>query len=39
MILTDRQIREAIERRYIVIEPFDDEQVQAATYDLRVGAQ
>jgi dCTP deaminase len=39
MILTDRQIREAIAKRDIVIEPFDDCQVQAATYDLRVGEQ
>ncbi len=37
MILTDRQIREAHENGNIVIEPFDDAQVQGATYDLRVG--
>lgn len=39
MILTDRQIREACEAGEIVIEPFDDAQVQSATYDFRVGAQ
>lgn len=39
MILTDRQIREACEAGDIVIEPFDDGQVQAATYDFRVGNQ
>ncbi len=39
MILTDRQIREAVENGDIKIEPFDDRQVQAATYDLRVGDQ
>lgn len=37
MILTDRQIREAHANGDIVIEPFDDAQVQGATYDLRVG--
>lgn len=39
MILTDRQIREACEKGDIVIEPFDDEQIEPATYDLRVGDQ
>lgn len=39
MILTDRQIREALDRGDIFIEPFDDKQVQPATYDLRVGEQ
>ena len=39
MILTDRQIREARENGEIKIEPFEDSQVQAATYDLRVGNQ
>ena len=39
MILTDRQIREACEADEITIDPFDDGQVQAATYDLRVGGQ
>src|SRR5713226_9063576 len=39
MILTDRQIRAANSENLIRIEPFEDSQVQAATYDLRVGAQ
>lgn len=39
MILTDRQIRAAQESREISIDPFDDNQVQSATYDLRVGEQ
>lgn len=39
MILTDRQIQEACEKGDIVIEPFDAKQIQAATYDLRVGDQ
>src|SRR6266446_1136157 len=39
MILTDRQIRAANERGEIHIEPFEHSQVQAATYDLRVGEQ
>jgi dCTP deaminase len=39
MILTDRQIRAAQASGDIVIEPFEDKQVQAATYDLRVGDQ
>ena len=39
MILTDKQIREARESGEIFIEPFDDGQIQAATYDLRVGPQ
>lgn len=39
MILNDRQIVEAYKRGDIVIEPFSEEQVQAATYDLRVGEQ
>jgi len=37
MILTDQQIRQAVEDGDIVIKPFDDKQVQPATYDLRVG--
>lgn len=37
MILTDRQIREAVNSNDIEIDPFEDDQVQAATYDLRVG--
>lgn len=39
MILTDRQIREACRNGDITIEPFEESQIQAATYDLRVGAQ
>lgn len=39
MILTDNRIREAKEKGEIEIDPFEDKQVQAATYDLRVGAQ
>lgn len=39
MILTDSQIIEAYKKGDIVIDPFDENQVQAATYDLRVGAQ
>jgi dCTP deaminase len=39
MILTDRQILEAHRSREIVIEPFAAEQIQGATYDLRVGDQ
>ncbi|MBM4397441.1 MAG: dCTP deaminase [Deltaproteobacteria bacterium] len=37
MILTDRQLREAIKLGKIKVEPFEDAQVQPATYDLRVG--
>ncbi len=39
MILTDRRIRETCEAGDIVIDPFDADQVQSATYDLRVGGQ
>ncbi len=39
MILNDRQIVEAYRKGDIVIEPFSEDQVQAATYDLRVGPQ
>jgi len=39
MILTDRQIREAVHKGEIVIDPFEDKQVQPASYDLRVGEQ
>jgi len=39
MILTAKQISEACQQGNIVIDPFDEEQVQAATYDLRVGEQ
>jgi dCTP deaminase len=39
MILTDRQILESHRRGEILIEPFDEKQVQAASYDLRLGEQ
>jgi len=39
MILTAQQISEAYRRNDILIDPFDEEQVQPATYDLRVGEQ
>ena len=39
MLLTDRQIREACKKGDIVIEPFDENQIQPATYDLRIGDQ
>jgi dCTP deaminase len=39
MILTNRQIEEAYRKGDILINPFEARQVQAATYDFRVGAQ
>jgi dCTP deaminase len=39
MIVTDLQLREAYENGEIVIDPFDDTQVQPASYDLRIGEQ
>jgi len=39
MILNNLQITEAVEKGKIFIEPFEEKQVQAATYDLRVGKQ
>lgn len=39
MILTDEQIIEACRKGTLVIEPFDDAQVEPASYDLRVGRQ
>lgn len=39
MILTDHQIVAAYKQGDIVIEPFDERQVQGATYDLRIGEQ
>ena len=39
MVLTDRQIKEAVQRGDIVIEPFEMSQVQPASYDFRVGAE
>lgn len=37
MILTDQEIRAAIKAGDIVIDPFDDGQIQPASIDLRVG--
>jgi len=39
MILNNRQISEAVNNGDIIIDPFDEKQVQAASYDLRVGNQ
>lgn len=39
MILTDHQIVAAYKKGDIVIEPFDERQVQGATYDFRIGEQ
>ena len=39
MILNAQQISETCRQGDIVINPFEEDQVQAATYDLRVGAQ
>lgn len=39
MILTDQDIEEACKKQEIVIDPFDSNQVQGATYDFRVGKQ
>ncbi len=39
MILAAQQIHEVCQRGDIVIRPFDENQVQAASYDLRVGDQ
>jgi dCTP deaminase len=39
MILTDRQIIEAHRAGDILIDPFDEAQIQAASYDFRVGEQ
>jgi dCTP deaminase len=39
VILTAQQIEEAVHTGDLLIEPFDSKQVQAATYDLRVGPQ
>ena len=39
MILNNRQISEAVDNGTITIDPFDEKQVQAASYDLRVGNQ
>ena len=37
MILTDNMISEAVSSGVVKIEPFDKEQIQPASYDLRVG--
>ncbi len=39
MILTDRQIRAAIDAGDISVEPFDARQIQPASIDLRVGEE
>lgn len=39
MILTDDQIREAIDSGKIVIDPFEPNQIQPASIDLRVGPE
>jgi dCTP deaminase len=39
MILTAQQITAAYKKGDIMISPFADEQIQAATYDLRIGEQ
>src|SRR2546425_5359153 len=36
-ILVDNQIRSAMERGLLGIDPFDEERLEPATYDLRVG--
>ena len=39
MILTAQQIAEAYKNGDIMIDPYDDNQLQGASYDLRVGEQ
>jgi len=39
MILNNRQIEESYRKGDILINPFDESQIQAATYDFRVGHQ
>ncbi len=39
MLLNAQQIIETCEEKEIEIIPFEDSQVEAATYDLRVGPQ
>ncbi len=39
MILTDHDIEETCKKQEIVIDPFESNQVQGATYDFRVGKQ
>jgi deoxycytidine triphosphate deaminase len=35
--LTDKEIKQAMEKGDIVIEPFEGKQLQSATYDMRLG--
>ena len=39
MILNNKQIEEAYQKGEIVINPFDEKQIQAASYDFRLGEQ
>jgi len=39
MILTDVEIRQAVTQKEIRIDPFEEDQLQPASYDLRVGRQ
>lgn len=39
MVLSDKAIRQAYESGGLKIDPFEDKQVQPASYDLRVGRQ
>jgi len=39
MILSDRQIKDAVAEKKIEITPYEEDQVQPASYDLRVGKQ
>lgn len=39
MLMTDRQIAEARTKGDVKIDPFEDKQLQPASYDLRVGEQ
>jgi len=36
-LMVDNEIKEAMERNDITIEPFDEKQLQPATYDMRLG--
>jgi dCTP deaminase len=38
-ILSDRQIRKMVESRALIIDPYNPDQVQPASYDLRVGTK
>ena len=39
MILSDRDIEAAIQQGHIVIEPYDPDELQPASYDIRLGDQ